>query len=165
MSSRIVHGFCVRRQASASTRSHKESASWLQVQRRSNASSPRACDRSRVAMASIEQKYFRSGVSRVDSDQHTPGPTGVPPFITDKGRMPASHDQFFLQHGGEIREALIMIEGDDGGFELLAHGWLAGNKGDESILFALMRSCNTDRVHLLVHDPDRDPRHVYHWHR
>ena len=79
--------------------------------------------------------------------------------------MQASRDQFFLQHGGEIREALIMIEGDDGGFELLAHGWLAGNKGDESILFALMRSCNTDRVHLLVHDPDRDPRHVYHWHR
>ena len=79
--------------------------------------------------------------------------------------MQASRDQFFLQHGGEIREALIMIEGDDGGFELLAHGWLAGNKGADGILFALVRSCNSDRVHLLVHDTDRDSRRVYHWHR
>jgi hypothetical protein len=38
--------------------------------------------------------------------------------------MRGSHDQFFLQYGGEIRESLIMIEGDDGSFELLAHGWV-----------------------------------------
>jgi hypothetical protein len=37
-------------------------------------------------------------------------------------------DEFFLKHGGEIREALLMIEGDDGGFELLAHGWLAAEQ-------------------------------------
>jgi hypothetical protein len=29
----------------------------------------------------------------------------------------------------------------------------------------LVRSRNTDRVHLLVHETDRDPRHTYHWHR
>jgi len=79
--------------------------------------------------------------------------------------MRTSGDRFLLQYGGEIREALIMIEGDDGSFELLAHGWLAGNEGDDGTLFAVVRSLNTDRVHLLVHDPDRDPRRVYHWHR
>ena len=51
--------------------------------------------------------------------------------------MQGSHNQFFLQHGGEIRESLIMIEGDDGSFELLAHGWLAGTHGNESTPFAL----------------------------
>ena len=79
--------------------------------------------------------------------------------------MRGSHDQFFLQYGGEIRESLIMIEGDDGSFELLAHGWLDGKDGDESTPFALVRSRNTDRVHLLVHETARDPRHMYHWHR
>jgi hypothetical protein len=79
--------------------------------------------------------------------------------------MRGSHDQFFLQYGGEIRESLIMIEGDDGSFELLAHGWLAGKHGDDGTPFALVRSCNTDRVHLLVPETNRDPRHIYHWHR
>ena len=79
--------------------------------------------------------------------------------------MPVSSDDFQLQHRGEIREALIMIEGEDGAFELLAHGWLAGSKGGDGRLFALVRSTNTDRVHLLVHDTERDPRHVYSWHR
>ena len=30
---------------------------------------------------------------------------------------------------------------------------------------ALVRSRNTDRAHLLIHETDRDPRHIYHWHR
>ena len=71
--------------------------------------------------------------------------------------MQRSQDQFFLQHGGEIRESLIMIEGDDGSFELLAHGWLAGKDGDDGSPFALVRSRNTGRVHLLVQETDRDP--------
>jgi hypothetical protein len=79
--------------------------------------------------------------------------------------MQRSRDQFFVQHGGEIRESLIMIEGDDGSFELLAHGWLADNDNDDGSPFALVRSCNTGRVHLLIHDTNRDPRHTYHWHR
>jgi hypothetical protein len=74
-------------------------------------------------------------------------------------------DVFFLKHGGEIREALLMIEGDDGGFELLAHGWLVDKEGGNGSQFALLRSRNTDRTHLLIHDSDPDPRHVYHWHR
>ena len=79
--------------------------------------------------------------------------------------MQRSRDQFFLQHGGEIRESLIMIEGDDGSFELLAHGWLAAKQDDEETPFALVRSRNTDRVHLLLRESNSDPRHVYHWHR
>ena len=43
--------------------------------------------------------------------------------------MPVAHDEFQLRHNGEIRESLIMIEGDEGAFELLAHGWLAAGKG------------------------------------
>jgi hypothetical protein len=74
--------------------------------------------------------------------------------------MQRSQDQFFLQHGGEIRESLIMSEGDDGSFELLAHGWLAGKDGDDGSPFALVRSRNTGRAHLLVHETDRDPRHT-----
>jgi hypothetical protein len=88
-------------------------------------------------------------------------PVGISP-----GRevwMPVSGDDFRRQHGGEIREALIMIEGNDGAFELFAHGWLAGGEGGVEEPFALVRSIGTDRTHLLVHRPD--PRHVYSWHR
>jgi hypothetical protein len=42
--------------------------------------------------------------------------------VVEETQMQGSHDQFFVQYGGEIRESLIMIEGDDGSFELLAHG-------------------------------------------
>jgi hypothetical protein len=77
--------------------------------------------------------------------------------------MSVSCDDFKRLHSGEIREALIMIEGDDGAFELFAHGWLADAEGGADEPFALVRSIATDRVHLLVHRPD--PRHVYSWHR
>ena len=79
--------------------------------------------------------------------------------------MPALHDNFMPQHSGEIREALIMIEGDDGAFELLAHGWLADSEGGSGQLFALVRSTRTDRIHLLVHDTEPDRHHPYSWHR
>jgi hypothetical protein len=79
--------------------------------------------------------------------------------------MPARRDDFQLEHNGEIREALIMIEGNGGAFELLAHGWLASSEKGDGNLFALVRSIGTDRVHLLVHDTKRDPRHTYSWHR
>ncbi|HTW50890.1 MAG TPA: hypothetical protein VME45_03240 [Stellaceae bacterium] len=76
--------------------------------------------------------------------------------------MLGSTNDFALRHSGEIREALIMIEGEDGAFELLAHGWLTGEGAGEEP-FALVRSLGTDRVHLLVHHPDL--HHVYSWHR
>ncbi len=79
--------------------------------------------------------------------------------------MGSSRDEFLLTYSSELREALIMIEGDDGGFELLAHGWLAGNQGDDGTLFTLVKSRNTDCTHLLVRDTNRGHRRVYHWHR
>ncbi len=79
--------------------------------------------------------------------------------------MPALRDDFKQQHSGEIREALIMIEGEDGAFELLAHGWLADSEGGSGQLFALVRSTRTDRIHLLVHDTEPDRHRPYSWHR
>jgi hypothetical protein len=72
--------------------------------------------------------------------------------------MRQSQDQFLLEHSDEIRESVIMIQGDNGSFELLADGWLA----DDRAPFALARNRSTDRVHLLVRETDRDPRHIYH---
>ena len=79
--------------------------------------------------------------------------------------MRSSRDEFLLTYGSEIREALIMIEGDGRGFELLAYDWLAGNEGDDGTLFSLVKSRNSDRTHLMVRDTNRGPRHVYRWHR
>ena len=79
--------------------------------------------------------------------------------------MRSSRDEFLLTHGSEVREALIMIEGDDGGFEVLANGWIADDEGDDGTLFTLVKSRNTNRLHLLVRDNDQELRHVYHWHR
>jgi hypothetical protein len=71
-----------------------------------------------------------------------------------------------MKHDSEIREAPLMIEGgDDGGFELFVHGWLAVEQGGNGEQFALVCSRNTDRTHLLSRGSDRDPTHAYHWHR
>jgi hypothetical protein len=78
--------------------------------------------------------------------------------------MSISSDGFRLEHGREIRESLIMIEGNDGAFELLACGWLAGSGGSTKP-FAVVRSTGTNRVHLLVRSGGQDPRLVYNWHR
>jgi hypothetical protein len=80
----------------------------------------------------------------------------------EEGAMAASADEFRLCYNGEIRESLIMIEGNDGAFDLLACGWLTG---DGEKLFALVRSTGTNRDHLLVRSGERDQRHVYNWHR
>jgi hypothetical protein len=42
-----------------------------------------------------------------------------------------------LKRSGENRGALLMIEGDDGGFELLADGGLAAQQGEDGQQFAL----------------------------
>ena len=77
--------------------------------------------------------------------------------------MESAADAFRLAHSGEIREALIMIEGEDGGFELLAHGWLDGGAHDGTP-FALVRSCTSNAVHLLGESGEHDPRHPCRWH-
>jgi len=73
-------------------------------------------------------------------------------------------DEFFLKHGGEIREALLMIEvmTAGSGCSPMVGRQLRRADGQQ---FALLHSCNTDRTHLLVSDRDGDPTHVCHWHR
>jgi hypothetical protein len=63
------------------------------------------------------------------------------------------HDEFHLRHAGEIREALIAIEGDSGGFELLSHGFLPEHDGTEPVLYAVVRCCDSNRVHVLAQLP------------
>jgi hypothetical protein len=76
--------------------------------------------------------------------------------------MPSARDAFRLAHGGEIREALIMLENEDGGFELLAHGWLDGGDADGAP-FALVRSCASNAVHLLLDSGKPDRQHPCRW--
>lgn len=78
--------------------------------------------------------------------------------------MTMSPEEFRVACGGEIREALIMIEGDNGGFELLAFGWLAGD-GEDGEDFALLRSIASSRIHLLVRRPETSPEHPTRWRR
>jgi len=60
-------------------------------------------------------------------------------------------DNFQLSHSGEIREALIMIEGEDGGFEFVKHGLLIPC-GHEAVPFAIIKSTASGRTYFLVRD-------------
>jgi hypothetical protein len=62
-----------------------------------------------------------------------------------------TEERFSLRYRGELREALIMIEGDDGGFTLLAHGTLANRRP-----WALVHSSTTGRSFVLVRASPRD---------
>ena len=64
-----------------------------------------------------------------------------------------SHDEFHLRHAGEIRESLIAMEGDSGGFELLSHGFLPEHDGTNPVLYAVVRCCDSGRVHVLANLP------------
>lgn len=66
--------------------------------------------------------------------------------------MTRPHDDFRLQHAGEIREALIELEGEDGAFELLRHGRLAGRGEKGGALYAVVRRLATGRGYMLVED-------------
>jgi hypothetical protein len=71
-------------------------------------------------------------------------------------------DDFGLHHRGELREALIMVEGDDGGFELLGHGRVARAGGD--IDWAALRSSSSDNEYLFIHDEEHRPGSATCWH-
>jgi hypothetical protein len=71
-------------------------------------------------------------------------------------------EDFGIYHRGELREALIMIEGDDGAFELLAHGSIPKPTGD--VDWASVRSSNSDAEYLLIHDRDHRPGVGTCWH-
>jgi hypothetical protein len=71
-------------------------------------------------------------------------------------------DSFLFRHGGEIRQALIMIEGNDGAFELLGHATLP-RSGHRSVPVAAVRSTNSGIVHHIVREPRRGPHQPYWW--
>jgi hypothetical protein len=73
-------------------------------------------------------------------------------------------DEFQLRHSGEIREALITLEGDSGAFELLAHGIFPPSVRAPGALFAVVRSSGSDRVYLLVHPDDPARPRSREWH-
>lgn len=73
-------------------------------------------------------------------------------------------DEFRLHHSGDIREALIMIEGNDGSFELLTHGVMLPADGRGAVPYATLRSTNSGRVYLLIRDAAPALPPWRHWH-
>ncbi|MBX6370115.1 MAG: hypothetical protein IRZ04_19205 [Rhodospirillales bacterium] len=69
---------------------------------------------------------------------------------------------FSVQHRGELREALIMVEGEGGGFELLAHG--AVELDGESLDWASVRSTGSEAEYLFIHDREPRPGAAACWH-
>ncbi len=72
-------------------------------------------------------------------------------------------DQFELQYAGELRDALIALEGN-GAFELIGHGALPVKVETDPALYAVVRSSDSGAVYLLVRTSNpgrsRSPR----WH-
>jgi hypothetical protein len=77
---------------------------------------------------------------------------------------PMTPDEFRLHHSGKIREALIMIEGYDGSFELLTHGVMLLADRQDAVPYATLRSTNSSGVHLLVRDAVPALPPWRHWH-
>lgn len=69
---------------------------------------------------------------------------------------------FSVRHRGELREALIMVEGEGGGFELLAHG--AVELDGESLDWASVRSTSSEAEYLFIHDREPRPGAAVCWH-
>jgi hypothetical protein len=76
--------------------------------------------------------------------------------------MEHAREDFSVYHRGELREALIMLEGDDGGFELLGHG--AATLAGEAVEWASVRSTSSDAEYLFVHDRAHRPGAATCWH-
>lgn len=76
--------------------------------------------------------------------------------------MEHSTQDFSVYHRGELREALIMLEGDDGGFELLGHGSL--DAAGQAVDWASVRSSSSDTEYLLIHDREHRPGAATCWH-
>ena len=70
---------------------------------------------------------------------------------------------FLLEHGNELRETLIMLEGDDGAFRLIGYELAADLEA--ATLVALVQSTNSDRHYLLIHDAAPGIGHQFNWHR
>jgi hypothetical protein len=70
--------------------------------------------------------------------------------------MSLSPDEFHMLHGDKVRESLMMLEGHDGAFELLAHCHLPAGDGEQGRLYAIVRSTSTNRAHILVRRPESE---------
>lgn len=73
-------------------------------------------------------------------------------------------EDFRLHHSGEIREALIMIEGDSGGFELVKHGMMLAADREMELPYALIRSTDSGRTYFLVRQPPSEELRWPQWH-
>lgn len=72
-------------------------------------------------------------------------------------------DDFRLRYSGEIRETLIMIEANNGGFELLQHGSVSRGEETDRMPYAIVRSTESARTYFLVRDAETTPP-WRHWH-
>lgn len=72
--------------------------------------------------------------------------------------MTSAPDVLRLVHGSEIWKVLIMIEGEDGRFELRACGWL-GETSVQGAPLAEVRGCAASAIPpLLGRSPERETR-------
>lgn len=71
--------------------------------------------------------------------------------------------EFLSEHGTQLRQTLIMMEAEDGAFRLIAHGDVATADGCARRV-AVVRSTNTDRRYLFVHDDVAGKGHGFCWH-
>jgi hypothetical protein len=78
--------------------------------------------------------------------------------------MLLSPDEFHMRHGDAVRESLKLLEGHNGGFELLAHCYLCIGDHKKERLVAVVRSTNTNRAHVLAEQPGSDLLHAERWH-
>jgi hypothetical protein len=78
--------------------------------------------------------------------------------------MSLSSDEFHMRHGDAVRESLMLLEGHNGAFELLAHCCLRIRNDKQERLAAVVRSTSTNRAHVLVHQPESDFLQVGRWH-
>jgi hypothetical protein len=76
--------------------------------------------------------------------------------------MEHGKEDFSVYHRGELREALIMVEGDNGGFELLAHG--SAPLGEAKLDWASVRSSASDAEYLFIHDREHRAGRTTCWH-
>jgi hypothetical protein len=76
----------------------------------------------------------------------------------------ADNADFLFEHGSHLRETLIMLEGEDGGFHLIGHDLVAGAGQEAATPVALVQSTNSDRYYLLVHDAAPGIGHQFSWH-
>jgi hypothetical protein len=77
--------------------------------------------------------------------------------------MSLSPDEFHMLHGDKVRESLMMLEGYDGAFELLAHCHLPARDAEQERLYAVVRSTSTNRAHVLVRQPKSEISQVGQW--